>query len=189
MGRALAAIGHRVVGVDVTWDFAYAASRHKDAMPVAFADAARLPIRDGAANLVVAFMSLLDIDDYVAAIGEAGRVLVPGGRFCFAIVHPLAESGRFGDDGSFVLTRTYGDTWRYPDLLNREGVEKTFHSEHRPLEAYARALESVGFVIETIREPRPDSGEMRSAPHEDRWRRVPTFLMMRARTIATHPGG
>lgn len=166
-------------------DFAYTASRHKDAMPVAIVDAARLPIRDGAANLVVAFMSLLDIDDYVAAISEAGRVLVPGGRFCFASVHPVAESGRFGDDGSFVLTRTYGDTWRYPDVLNRQGVEMTFHSEHRPLEAYARALESAGFVIETIREPRPDSGEMRSAPHEDRWRRVPTFLMMRARTTAT----
>lgn len=98
---------------------------------------------------------------------------------CFAIVHPIAESGRFLDDGSFVLTRPYVDTWRYPDHPDREG-EITFHSEHRPIEAYARALEAAGFVIEAIREPRPNEHDS-NAPHEERWRHVPNILMVRAR--------
>jgi ubiquinone/menaquinone biosynthesis C-methylase UbiE len=36
-------------------------------------------------------MSLHDIDDMEAAVAEAGRVLVSGGRFCFAIVHPISH--------------------------------------------------------------------------------------------------
>jgi hypothetical protein len=31
-------------------------------------------------------------------------------RFCLAIVHPVAESDRVLEDGSFVFTRSYGDT-------------------------------------------------------------------------------
>jgi hypothetical protein len=32
------------------------------------------------------------------------------------------------------------------------GIRLTFHSEHRPLEAYSRALEDSGLLIEAIRE-------------------------------------
>jgi SAM-dependent methyltransferase len=152
-------------------------------LPVSFADAARLPIRDGAADLVVAFMSLLDVDDYVEAIAEVGRILAPSGCFCFAIVHPIAESGRFGDDETFTMTRSYGEVWRYPDHLSRDGVEMTFHSEHRPIEAHSRALEAAGLTSEAIREPIPSEGEVLSAPHEARWRRVPNFLMVRSRLV------
>ena len=31
----------------------------------------------------------------VAFLGEAARVLVPGGRFCVCITHPLREAGMF----------------------------------------------------------------------------------------------
>jgi hypothetical protein len=49
------------------------------------------------------------------------------------------------------------------------------------LEAYGRALEAAGFVIEAMREPKPDDREVAGAPEEERWRRVPNFLMVRAR--------
>ena len=38
-------------------------------------------------------------------------------------------------------------------MLDRSEVRLTFHSEHRPLESYSRALESAGLLIEAIREP------------------------------------
>jgi hypothetical protein len=70
--------------------------------------------------------------------------------------------------------------WRYPDRLERHGIEVTFHSEHRPIEAYGRALEDAGFLIEAIREPMPDEAVVAVRPDEERWRRIPNFLMVRA---------
>jgi hypothetical protein len=49
-----------------------------------------------------------------------------------------------------------------------------FESRHRSVEAYSRALETAGFVIEALREigdPNPES----------RWNRMPLFLHVRAR--------
>jgi hypothetical protein len=123
----------------------------------------------------------MDTDDFSAAVSEAGRVLRPGGRYCIAIVHPLAESGRFLEDGSFLVDRTYLQVWRYPDELRRQGVEMTFHTEHRPLASYARTLEDAGLVIEAIREPMPDLATATEQPSEEPWRRIPNFLMLRAR--------
>jgi SAM-dependent methyltransferase len=178
MGRELSTVGHRVIGVDVTFTLAHAAASHAQPLDLIVGDAARLPLRDSAADLVVAFMSLMDTDDFKAAIQEAARVLDVGGRYCFAIVHPLAESGRVQDDGAFLLDRPYLGVWRYPDAASRQGGEATFHTEHRPIGAYARALEDAGFVIEVIRESvLEDSAD----PDEERQRRVPNFLMVRAR--------
>jgi hypothetical protein len=56
----------------------------------------------------------------------------------------------------------------------------TFHSEHRPIEAHARALEDARFLIEAIREPLPDDAVVAKHPEEERWRRIPNFLMVRA---------
>ena len=56
----------------------------------------------------------------------------------------------------------------------------TFASVHRPLEAYAAALERAGLVIERIREPRTPLGASRT----NRWWRVPLFLHLRARRPA-----
>jgi hypothetical protein len=56
-------------------------------------------------------------------------------------------------DGTFLLDRSYLGIWQYPDHLQRHGIEVTFHSEHWPIEAHARALEDAGFLIEAIREP------------------------------------
>jgi len=79
-------------------------------------------------------------------------------------------------DGTFLLDRSYLGIWQYPDHLQRHGTEVTFHSEHRPIEAHARA----GFLIEAIREPLPDDAVVAKHPEEERWRRIPNFLMVRA---------
>jgi len=45
------------------------------------ADAAALPFEDGSADLVIAFMSLMDMDEMPASVRELARVLEPGGLF------------------------------------------------------------------------------------------------------------
>ena len=62
------------------------------------ASGSELPFADGFADLVIAFMSLQDMDDADGAVREARRVLEPGGRFCVALVHPINSGGRFEGD-------------------------------------------------------------------------------------------
>lgn len=183
VARDLAALGHTVECVDASPTMVALAREADPAIPVHCADAAALPFPDGHADLAVMFMSLHDIDDLAGAVREAHRALEPGGRLAIAIVHPLNAAGRFESeeaDSPFVLRGSYLDTYRYADRVERDGLAVTFHSEHRPLEAYFRALEGAGFVVEALREPRlPD--EAAGSGRAKRWQRVPLFLHIRAR--------
>jgi SAM-dependent methyltransferase len=178
VGRDLIARGHRVVALDGSPDMARACATHEVGQPAVVADAARLPLRAAAADLAVAFMSLHDIDDFEGTLDEIARLLVPQGRLCLAIVHPLNSAGAFegereAPDAPFVIRGSYLERFRYVDAIERGGLPMTFHSEHRPLDTYSRALERSGFLIEAIREVTVDDPA-------DRWRRIPLFLHLRA---------
>jgi SAM-dependent methyltransferase len=142
------------------------------------ADAAALPVPDGAVELVTAFLSLHDVDDLDGAVREVARVLSDDGRLCAAIVHPINSAGKFESsepDASFVITGSYLDAHRYADTVERDGLRMTFTSEHRPLQAYFDALADAGLVVDRLAEI-PDS----TAPAGSRWRRLPLFLQLRA---------
>jgi SAM-dependent methyltransferase len=182
LSRDLKALGHHMVGVDASSTMLDAARTADPGIAICRADAAALPLADGTFDLVVAFMSLHDIDDFEAAIQHAGRVLVPGGRLCLAIVHPINTAGMFeGEEGDspFVIRGSYLDRSFHRDDLSRDGLEVTFVSAHRPLQSYGDALASAGFVIERLVElPAPDH----SFTHERgrRWQRLPLFLHLQA---------
>ncbi|WP_456771203.1 methyltransferase domain-containing protein [Bradyrhizobium sp. USDA 4369] len=145
------------------------------------ADAAALPLADACADLVIAFMSLQDVDGMPAAIGEAARVLRCGGRFCMAIVHPLNSAGRFeslAPDAPFVIKGSYLEAFTSSDTVERDGLSMTFHSAHRPLQSYFAALESAGFLIEALREPSTPE-QIITRDSSRRWLRVPLFLHLR----------
>lgn len=184
LARDLKALGHNVVAVDVSPTMVEFAKAADPAMQVEVADAAQLPFADGAADLAVAFMSLHDVDDMPGAIREAGRVVERGGAFCFSIVHPINSAGRFESldpDARFIMETSYLASHPYQDSIEREGLRMTFNSQHWPLEAYFRALESSGFVVEALTEPTVDEGSVAERADRVRWRRVPLFLDLRAR--------
>jgi SAM-dependent methyltransferase len=187
MCRELRARGHTVIGVDQS-DFLIQLAADDRSTAVVLGDGGALPVRDAVADLVVAFMVLQDVDDLDAVIGECARVACRGGRLCLAIVHPLASAGDFVDeespDSPFVITRGYSQTTRLVEPLERDGMTMVFHSEHRPLSAYAAALERAGFVIESLREPLPADDVLRDHPRLRRQQRVPWFLHLRARLDA-----
>ena len=83
MGRWLADAGHRVRGIDSSPTLVAHAVEAGGYEQVLFADAGALPWPEDAFDLV---------PDPARAIGEIARVLVPGGRLCIAIVHPLNAS-------------------------------------------------------------------------------------------------
>jgi hypothetical protein len=114
---------------------------------------------------------------------EAARVLEPGGRLCASIPHPVNSAGEFqGRDGDapFLIEGSYLDTAPADWVADWGGVRMTFHSEHRPIEAYSRALEAAGLLIEAIRETRAPDAVVAASPGKRRWQRIPLFLHLRA---------
>ena len=180
LSRDLARLGHRVVAIDASPTLAAAARDADHATPVVVADAANLPLRDGVADLAVAFMSLQDVDDLPAAAHEAARVLTPGGRLCVAIVHPLNSAGQFetGPDPRFVIDGAYLEQRAYVDEVRRNGLTMRFASIHRPLEQYIAAFGDAGLLIERLREPAVPDHALRS-PERRQWQRLPLFLHLR----------
>jgi SAM-dependent methyltransferase len=180
--RDLRAMGHRVVGLDVSVSMLDAARRAEPAIPVCLADASRTPLADGSFDLVIAFMSLQDVDEAAAAIREAARVLEPGGRLCLAVVHPISSAGRFETDepdSAFRVDIAYLDVSYIEDTVVRDGLQVLFPSAHRPLHFYVDAITNAGLLIDRLAEPRlPDHAI--HAERARRWQRLPLFLHVRA---------
>jgi SAM-dependent methyltransferase len=147
MSRHLQSLGHRVVGIDASPTMVRFACQHASAGPVLLRDATGLPFSDGSFDLAVAYMCLHDIDDMAHAVGEIARVLARSGRLCAAIPHPVSTAGSFqgrDPEAPFVISGSYLQATPIRMAADRDGVRLTFHSEHRPLESYARALEAGG---------------------------------------------
>lgn len=177
VSRDLAAREHAVTGVDITPRLVELAAEADPASTYVVGNAEALPFSDRSFDLTVAYNSLIDVDDMPAAVREAARVLEPGGAFCVCVTHPMMDAGRW-DGERFFIDGSYLVTSRFEGTFVRDGLEVTFCGWCHPLEAYFRALTEAGFVVDELREPRPSE----PAPnHFDHHRRLPLFLMVRAR--------
>jgi SAM-dependent methyltransferase len=175
VARDLAARGHAVTGLDASPTLLAAAAEADPASRYVVGPAEALPFDEGAFDLVVAYNSLMDVDDMPAAVREAARVLAPGGRFCACVTHPMQDAASWDQDdpeAPLVVTEAYLEQRRMEMRVERDGLDFTFDGWCLPLEAYARALEDAGLLIEAMREPADADG--------GRWARVPMFLMWRA---------
>ena len=166
--------GHRVTGLDAAPTLVAAAQEEDPRGRYVVGAAERLPFADASFDLVVAYNSLMDVDDMPLAVAEAARVVEPGGHFCACVVHPFRDAGRFEgrEDGApFVVTGSYFEEGAYELTVDRDGLVFSFDSRTYPLESYTRALEAAGLLLEALREP---------VGFDDRDRRMPQFLLWRA---------
>ena len=154
VNRLLGPLGYRVVGVDRSPSMLQAATAATPRACVVQADAAALPFGDATVSLVVSCMSLHDIDDFAAAISEAGRVLRYDGWFCVVVVHPFvtAQDEDTLHTDRFRVSRPYLQQRRYEDRVERDGLQMTFVSVHRPLSAYTAELARNGLVVTDLTE-------------------------------------
>jgi SAM-dependent methyltransferase len=180
VGAELQRLGHRVIGIDSSFAMVELARERHEAV---VADAGALPFEDGSFDLVVAYMSVMNLDEPEAGVREVARVLEPRGRFCLAITHPFGLIGRFESDETGAAYAIEGSYFEPEDKLwesDRDGVRVVFCDRPLPLERLAGALEAAGLLIEAIREPQPGDDFVRADPIAERRRRVPLFLHLRA---------
>jgi SAM-dependent methyltransferase len=178
--RELARRGHRVVGIDSSPSLLAAAREADPDTELLLADAAAIPLEAGVADLAVAFMVLMTVDDLPGVVDEVARVLAPGGRFCIALLHPI-------ETWAVAATPSYFDVAAYEKEVVRDGGAMTFRDVHRPLGEYFRALETAGFVVEQLREPAPSDEYVRRFPEVAHWRARPFLLHLTARLARSRP--
>jgi len=184
LGRELAKLGHRLVGLDASALLADAAATHPEAQATILALLQSLPLVDRCADLITASMVLMDVDDIARCFDEIARVLVPGGCLCFSIMHPLNTAGDFthrdDPDAPFVLSESYFVDRRRTRTFSRNDRRMTFSHVHRPLGEYFSAMYAADLLVERLFEPRVDSNVGAGDPNWQRWNRVPNTLHVRA---------
>jgi len=183
VARDLSRGGHRVVAIEPARTLLAAARAAGSRDEVyAMGDGGALPFTNAAFDVVVAYNVLQVVNDLDGTVREIARVLVPGGRLCACIAHPVTDLGdvRKESDGPRLAIRAdYFEARRVEDDVDADGHTMTFRGWTHSLEDYARSLESAGMVIERMREPRPELAASAYA----RWRAAPLFLNFRARKL------
>ncbi|HEY7874696.1 MAG TPA: class I SAM-dependent methyltransferase [Actinomycetota bacterium] len=185
--RDLRDSGHSVTAVDTAPTLLREAAAADPSSTYVLSDGAALPFADESFALVVAYNSLMDVDDMPATVAEASRVLTRDGSFCVCVTHPVNDAGEFegqDEDARFTIDGSYFGRRAFHGTVERDGLQMTFSGRLYDLESYATAFERAGLVIERVREPQPDDHAVAARSELARWRRVPMFLFARLRKRA-----
>jgi SAM-dependent methyltransferase len=151
--------GYRPVGLDLAADqLRIAAGR----LPVARADAARLPLADNSVPAAYSTFVASDLDDFPGAVAEVYRVLAPGGRYVPVCLHPCFDGNHAQrqPDGTVVQHAGYRDTGYDGPGHFSSSVRGRVGAWHRPLAAQLNTYLGAGFqlveVVEDGTDPLPN---------------------------------
>jgi SAM-dependent methyltransferase len=176
--RMLRQQGIKAIGIDPTVSLLEEARRRDPDGDYVIGRAECLDFEDGRFDLVVSYLTLVDIPDFRSAIAEMARVLRPGGSLLIAnmtsFVSACVADGWVRDESGRRLhykVDRYLD--EFPQWLEWDGIR--IENWHRPLSAYMGALLENGLVLRFFDEPEPTSGDPGRAAT---YRRAPWFLVM-----------
>lgn len=164
--RWLAAGGAVAVGLDLSAGMlrhaAAGNARSGVAVPLVQADGLALPFPDGYFDTVAtAFGAVPFVADSAALMREVARVLRPGGRWVFAVTHPMRWI--FLDDPTergLVAVHSYFD--RRPYVEDDDRGVPAYVEQHRTFGDRIRELVAAGFVLTDLIEPEWPAGHDRT---------------------------
>lgn len=176
--RMLKAAGIAATGIDPTPQLLEAARRRDPDGDYRPGRAEQLEFADASFDLVVSYITLVDIPDFKAAIREMARVLKPGGALLLAnltaFVSACATEGWIKDgDGRHLHFPVDRYLEEFPFWIEWSGIRIV--NWHRPLSAYMAALLHSGLTLTFFSEPAAISGE---PSRQEVFRRVPWFVVM-----------
>ena len=164
--RWLRTQGARAVATDVSAGM-LTAGRRLDAAtgvtaPSVQADARALPFADASFDAAfTAFGALPFVPDAARVHAEVARVLRPGGRWVFAVTHPIRWA--FPDDPSergLTAIRSYFDRRPY---VETDAADRVLYAEyHRTVGDHVDDVVGAGLVLERVVEPPWPEGHTRT---------------------------
>jgi malonyl-CoA O-methyltransferase len=131
--RLLRQRGARATGIDLS--AAMLSRTGTERCHVARGDIRRLPITSMSVDIVVCGLALGDVPDLDDAVAELARVLRPGGRLVYSVVHPIGERAGW--------SRTFAVAGR------QNAIATWWHS----IDAHRAACVSAGLRILDWKEP------------------------------------
>lgn len=177
--RILRQRGIDAIGIDPTAALLEQARRRDPDGDYRSGRAEKLDFEDDRFDLVVSYLTLIDIADFREAIAEMTRVLKPGGRLLVAnitsFVSACVADGWVKDEEDRYLhfkVDRYLD--EFPQWVEWQGIR--IENWHRPLGAYMSTFLNNGLVLKFFEEPAPAATDdsLRATLN----RRVPWFLVM-----------
>jgi SAM-dependent methyltransferase len=175
--RMLQARGIPVVGIDPTEELLAAAKRRDPKGEYRIARAESLPFSHASFDLVVSYLTLIDIADFRMALKEMVRVLTPKGTLLIANLNGFITSCPRGwitdQHGRYLHHSVDRYLEEFPEWVEWPGIR--IEQWHRPLSAYVRELLAHGLTLTFFDEPQPRSGD---GDRQARYRRAPWFMVM-----------
>lgn len=176
--RMLKAAGVEATGIDPTPALLDVARKRDPDGDYRLGRAEQLEFPDASFDLVVSYITLVDIPDFRTAIREMARVLRPGGSLLMAnltgFISACCDQGWVKDEQGRYLHFPVDNYLReFPLWLEWSGIRVV--NWHRPLTAYMNAFLEASLALKFFSEPEPSSGE---EEQQERARRVPWFVVM-----------
>jgi SAM-dependent methyltransferase len=170
--------GIRTTGIDPTRALLQRARERDPAGDYRDGRAEQLEFPDASFDLVVSYLTLIDIPDIRRAIPEMVRVLKPAGTLLIANLNSfVTASGDAkwvrGDDGSYLHFPVDNYLQEHCDTVSWRRV--TIDNWHRPLSIYMKLLLEQGLRLTHFDEPAPYGGDRDTV---SRWHRVPWHHVM-----------
>lgn len=130
-------------------------------------------------DLVTSRLALHYLEHIGPVLANVFQTLVSGGRFIFSVEHPVITScDRGRGDGlrqDWLVDDYFDGGRRVTTWMGGEVVKY-----HRPVEDYFLALQAAGFVVDSLRESRPQRHLFVDEATYQRRKRIPLLLLLAA---------
>ena len=190
-----------MTAVDISEIFIQHAQQSEEEEPLGIdyrvASAVELPFADARFDFAVGFMSFMDIPETGRVLGEAYRVLKPGGFLQFSIEHPCFTTPHrrnLRDHDGRTYAIEVGDYFRNlrgeiaewifsatPPELIKELRRFKVPRFTQTVSQWLNLLLDTGFILERMAEPRPGEATVLANPRLQCAQVVAYFVHIRAR--------
>jgi SAM-dependent methyltransferase len=175
-----------VVGIDPTEKLLAQARNRDPGGDYRLARAEALPFPSATFDLVISYLTLIDIADFRTALKEMVRVLKPEGTLLIANLNSFITSCPHGwikdSDGRALHYPVDRYLEEFSEWVEWSGIR--IENWHRPLASYMRELLAHDLTRTFFDEPQPQSGD---AARQARYRRAPWFMIMEWKRLSDPP--
>jgi len=151
-------------------------------------DVSDLKIEDGAFDLVLSTLVLMDVKELDKAISELVRVTRNEGEILISVQHPILTAGDWERESGQKLFRKLDNYFMERELEavweNEKKERVSFKYYHRSLQAYTQPFLERGCVLTHLIEPHPHEAYKILNPREyEDTRRIPHFVLFKFRKM------